>query len=152
MMVFSVLLASLQPSVVTNDFADRVAIIESNYNHLAVGDNYAARGAYQLHEPAWDDGIKQLEKEGRKEECKDWAYRQDSFHAYRSREVCMAYLRWIEKNITKAGYVPTKERVYMCYNLGFDAAVHRYKLNPSSSALPHIRKAILRRASFYLSK
>ena len=152
MINLALIMSMVMPSVVTNDLADRIAIIESNYNHLAVGDNYNARGAYQLHECAWIDGIAQLKKEGRSEECDDWAYRQDSFHAYRSREVCMAYLRLIEKNIIRAGYTPTKERIYMCYNLGFHAAVYRYKLNPLSSRLPDIRKAILRRAKFYLNK
>ena len=152
MISFAVLLSFIQPSIVTGDLADRVAIIESNYNHLAVGDNFTARGAYQLHEAAWVDGIQQLIKEGRKDECDDWVYRQDAFHAYKSREVCMAYLRLTEKRITQAGYIPTKERLYMCYNLGFNAAVYRYKLNPTSSRLPQIRQAILRRAKFYLNK
>jgi hypothetical protein len=152
MISFAFLLSFIQPSVVTGDFADRVAIIESNYNHLAVGDRYTARGAYQLHEEAWIDGINQLVKEGRQRECEEWAYRQDAFHAYKSREVCMAYLRLIENRIIKAGYIPTRERVYMCYNLGFYNAVYKYKLNPKSVRLPDIRKAILRRAKFYLNK
>ena len=48
MISLALIFSFVTPSVVNDDFADRIAIIESNYNHLAVGDNYKARGAYQL--------------------------------------------------------------------------------------------------------
>lgn len=144
MITFSIVLALIQPSLVTEDFLDRVAIIESGYNHLAVGDNGAARGAYQLHEAAWTDAMGELKQ--------DWPWRQDAFHADRSRQACRAYFKIIERRMIKDGYVPTKQRLYMCYNLGYHDAVYLHKLNPDSKRLPDIRKAILRRAKFYLQR
>jgi hypothetical protein len=144
MIAFSMILSMIQPSLVTEDFLDRVAIIESNYNHLAVGDNGSARGAYQMHEAAWTDAMSSLKQ--------DWPWRQDAFHAEKSRAACRAYFLIIEKRMVKDGYVPTKERLYMCYNIGYHDAVYWYKLNPKHNRIPAIRQAILRRAKFYLQR
>jgi hypothetical protein len=40
-------------SVVTEDYLDRVAMVESNYNYEAVGDKGKAIGAWQMHEDAF---------------------------------------------------------------------------------------------------
>ena len=59
MKLFTFLFAAsaLQADVITRDFIDRVAIIESNFNHAAVGDNKKAYGAWQLHEAAFREGL-----------------------------------------------------------------------------------------------
>lgn len=144
MITFAMVLCNLLPTVVTEDFLDRVAIIESGFNHLAVGDNGAARGAYQMHEAAWTDAMTELKK--------DWPYRQDAFHAEKSRMACRAYFQIIERRLIKDGYVPTRERLYMCYNIGYHDAVYWYKLNPDHKRIHVVRRSILKKAKFYLQK
>jgi hypothetical protein len=51
-------------SIVTEDFLDKVAMIESNYNYEAVGDKGKALGAWQMHEASWRESCQSLSRTG----------------------------------------------------------------------------------------
>lgn len=96
---------------------DRIALVESGCNHRAIGDHGRARGAWQLWQPAWTDGNRQLKKEGRP------TYPYGDYQNPRSsREVASAYLRLCRERLVSAGVAdPTPEQYYLCFSMGFAA-------------------------------
>ncbi len=62
---------------------DAIAQVESNNNPDAVGDGGRAIGAYQIHRPYWQDGIRVLGV--------DWDY-QDATDPHKAKQVVRAYL------------------------------------------------------------
>lgn len=123
-------------SIVDERYLDEVAAIESNMDSRAVGDNGAARGAYQFHSPAWAHANAIAGTNH------DFALAHNWFIA---RNMARVYLRWLETCIRDAGYTPTKIRLYMAYNLGLSGAL-RYAFDSEHPELPRSRKRILERA------
>jgi len=159
MKLFTFLFAAsaLQADVITRDFIDRVAIIESNFNHAAIGDNKKAYGAWQLHEAAFREGL-DWHKNNDQEEVsenlyniylRDWKkYAQSPENG---RLVATSYFKLLEYRFSKRGIKPTRLQLYMAYNMGFYGA-SVYDFNPHTCALPADRYAILRRAELILNK
>jgi hypothetical protein len=96
---------------------DNIALVESGYNHRAVGDHGRARGAWQMWLPAWLDGNRQLKKEGRRTyPYGDWQ------NAWAQSEVADAYLRLCRERLISSGVTdPTPEQYYLCFSMGFAA-------------------------------
>ena len=163
MKLFTLLLSAvgLQAQPITTDFIDRVAIIESNFNYAATGDKRngtpLARGAWQLHESAYQDGMKWYEITNGKNESnfvltaaiRPW---KDCAHdPYISRIVATYYFKLLEFRFNKRGINPTRLQLYMAYNMGFSGAA-LYEFNPYTHTLPADRYATLRRAELILNK
>ena len=94
---------------------DNIALVESGYNHRAVGDHGRARGAWQLWLPAWLDGNAQLKKEGRR------TYPYGAWQNVNAQmEVAEAYLRLCRNRMVEAGVAdPSPEQYYLCFSMGF---------------------------------
>jgi len=159
MKLFTLLLSAvgLQAQPITTQFIDRVAIIESNFNYAAVGDSKKARGAWQLHEGAYQDAMKWYEITNGKNESnyvmtaaiRPW---KDCAHdPYISRIVATYYFKLLEHRFNKRGIKPTQLQLYMAYNMGFSGAA-LFEFNPHALTLPPDRYATLRRAELILNK
>lgn len=96
---------------------DSIAIVESGYNHRAVGDNGRARGAWQMWQAAWIDGNAQLKKEKKK------TYPYGDYQNFSaSYNVASAYLRLCRERMLAAGLAdPSPEQYYLCFSMGFSA-------------------------------
>lgn len=123
-------------SIVDEQFLDEVAAIESNMNSAAVGDNGAARGAYQFHAGAWAQANAIAGTEHEFSLAHNW---------FIARGMARVYLRWLENCISDAGYKPTKIRLYMAYNMGLSGSL-RYAFDNRHPELPVSRRRILDRA------
>lgn len=141
-------------SIVTDDFLDKVAMIESNYNYEAVGDKGLARGAWQMHEASWKEACMWL---AHRDSNRDFwievagMYKQSaSDHTY-SRCVANAYLKMLEEQMRKNKIDVTPIKLYMAWNMGFSGA-KSYYFNPTSVVLTQKRRSILARANFILSR
>lgn len=148
---------SLQAELITNDFIDRVAIIESNFKYDAVGDDKKAYGAWQLHESAFKEGL-QWHINNSTDDTSEYEigiYLNDWKHFAQepemSRLVAKSYFKLIEYKFNKRGIKPTKLQLYMAYNMGFYGA-SKYDFNPYTCRLPAQRYAIMRRAELILNK
>lgn len=153
--------ASAKPAdVITEKFLDSVAMIESNFNPKAVGDNGKAIGCYQLHQEAWIDGCKWMEHN-------DNGTFQDNFswcvgHIYNdwktkakdpviSRLVAKSYFQLLYYRFQKRGITPTNIQLYMAYNMGFGGAA-KADFRYDSYKLDDARVCILKRANIILSR
>lgn len=152
MLAFSKLFG--QSSVVTDAFVDHVAYIESNFDHTAVGDKGKARGAYQMHEESFQDACRWLGYKNNKYEfwadvCED--FESSAHHPILSRTVATAYLTMLEYRMKKDGIKPTREKLYMAYNMGY-AGAKAYSFNRNHVGLDNRRQSILARAAYILSR
>jgi hypothetical protein len=110
------------------DFMDKVAIIESNNNPNAIGDNGNAIGAYQMHKDAYLDAVAwcrvkhplvyellTLQKmlKDHKKSCLD---------PFTSRLLATCYVEMIIDRLTDNKQKVTPMTVYMCYNMGYRGA------------------------------
>jgi len=141
-------------SIITDDFIDRVAIIESNYNYNAVGDSGRAIGAWQMHQPAWRESCIYLAHRGiARGEWLDFANNHKKFakDPTVSRLACKAYFEILEKQMLKLKVKVTPIGLYMAYNMGFQGAYDK-AFNPDSFWLDSKRKSILARANHILSR
>lgn len=148
---------SLQAELITNDFIDRVAIIESNFNYAAVGDSNCARGAWQLHEAAFREGF-QWYRDNTDEDVSDIIFnhtiknwKKYAHEPENSRLAATGYFKLLEYRFNKRGIKPTRLQLYMAYNMGFYGA-SIYDFNPNTRRLPADRYATMRRAELILSK
>lgn len=142
-------------SIVTDDYMDKVAMIESNYNYDAVGDKGKALGAWQMHEPAWREACQRLARldlagftawddfaNNHKKFAKDPSV---------SRLVAKMYLQILETQMLKAKIKVTPIALYMAYNMGFHGAYNK-NFDHKSYWLDSKRQSILARASTILSR
>jgi len=112
-------------------FLEKLAQIESDNNHKAVGDKKKALGMFQLHKSAWDDACSR--------NGVSWAFnRKNAFNETRSKIVARWHLEWLAERLIANGYEVTPMRLYMCYNLGIKGAL-KLKLKPNN--LPSLIRA-----------
>ena len=137
-------------SIVTEDFIHKIAIIESNINPYAVGDNGNSLGAFQIQRGTWADAIAysrvhgELHGEWIPEEWKTGAMDYDT-----SFRVAGIVLRMYEQRMIKDKIKPTPIKLYMAYNLGWHgASYYKFDMNHTWGR----RRAILVRANNILSR
>lgn len=142
-------------SIVTDDFLDKVAMIESNFNFNAKGDNGKALGAWQLHQPAWDDSCNYMKFcRPNDEEIIDVMktnYKKWAFDPVVSRSVARQYFLLLEDKMRKQKVKVTPISLYMAYNMGYSGA-SKWDFDHKSLWLDSKRKSILSRANYILSK
>lgn len=141
-------------SIVTEDFIDRIAMIESNYNYNAVGDSGKAVGAWQMHQPAWREACVYLAHNGiARGEWLDFADNHKKFakDPMVSRLACKAYFEILEKQMLRLKVKVTPIALYMAYNMGFQGAYDK-SFDHKSFWLDSKRKSILARANHILSR
>jgi hypothetical protein len=141
-------------SIVTEDYLDKVAMIESNYNYDAVGDKGKAIGAWQMHEAAWRESCQRLSRTGVAFSAwDDFANNHKKFakDPTVSRLVAKTYLEILEKQMLKSKFNVTPISLYMAYNMGFHGAWVQ-KFDHKSFWLDSKRKSILARANQILSR
>jgi len=92
-----------------------VAMVESNNNHRAVGDQGKANGAFQLWKPAWSDCSAWLKKNG----FKTTSYKEGVNDPNISHQYCKVYLSLLHSQLRrKLGRDPSAAELYCAYNLG----------------------------------
>ncbi len=142
-------------SIVTDEYLDRVAMVESNYNYDAVGDKGKALGAWQMHEPAWREACQVLSRRCHAgfSAWDDFAVNHKKFakDPQVSRLVAKEYLQILERQMNKAKVVVTPISLYMAYNMGFQGAYNK-SFDYKSFWLDSKRKSILARANTILSR
>lgn len=141
-------------SVITEEFIDKVAIIESNFNYDAVGDSGKAIGAWQMHQPAWREACTYLAHHGiSRDAWLDFADNHKKFgkDPQVSRLACKAYFEILEKQMQKLKIKVTPISLYMAYNMGFQGAYSK-GFDHKSFWLDSKRKSILARANTILSR
>jgi hypothetical protein len=140
-------------SIVTEEYLDKVAMIESNFNYEAEGDGGKALGAWQMHEAAWRGACLYLYF---RDMDSLYNHHADCFRSYAkepwlSRHVARACLELLEKRMIKKKIKPTRNSLYMCYNMGFYGAMET-NFSLQSPLLSPKRKGILERANYILSR
>ena len=92
-----------------------VAMVESNTNHRAVGDQGKANGAFQMWKPAWADCSAWLKKNG----FKTTPYEKGVNDPNISHQYCKIYLSLLHSQLRrKLDRDPTAADLYCAYNLG----------------------------------
>lgn len=142
-------------SIVTDDYLDKVAMIESNFNYDAVGDKGKALGAWQMHESSWREACQRYARmdaagftpwddfmNNHKKFAKDPSV---------SRLVAKMYLQILETQMNKSKIKVTPIALYMAYNMGFQGAYNK-SFNYKSFWLDSKRQSILARANTILSR
>lgn len=151
--ILSLLLAAVSceaKSIVTEDLVHKIAVIESNCNPDAIGDNGASRGAFQIQERAWADAVAYHRITAEDHDYPiytDW--KTYSMEYELSFIVARTLLKMHEERMRKAGIKVTPIRLYMAYNMGYSQA-KQFHFNPASTY--GLRRAILIRAERILSK
>lgn len=142
-------------SIVTEDYLDKVAMIESNYNYDAVGDKGKAIGAWQMHEASWRESCQRLARMdgARFTPWDDFTNNHKKFAKDPdvSRLVAKMYLQILETQMLKSKIKVTPIALYMAYNMGFHGAWQK-NFNHQSFWLDSKRKSILARANHILSR
>ena len=114
------LVVSLIPSVdaveINGALIHAVALVESNNNPRAVGDQGKANGAFQMWKPAWQDCSKWLERNG----FKPTPYKQGVNDPNVSHQYCKIYLSILHRQLSRAlKRDVTAADLYAAYNLGY---------------------------------
>lgn len=110
-----------QAMEITDDFLDKLAVIESSNHCTAISDKGQALGAYQLHRSAWEDACRR--------NLANWPYdKSNAFNYPIARQVAQWHCEWIVETLKRNNIKPTPMRVYMCYCMGVRGAL-RHKLN-----------------------
>ena len=92
-----------------------VAMVESNNNHRAVGDQGKANGAFQMWKPAWTDSSRWLKRNG----FKTTPYEKGVNDPQVAHGYCRTYLSIIHGQLKKKmGREPNAAELYAAYNLG----------------------------------
>lgn len=93
-----------------------VAMVESNNNHRAVGDQGKANGAFQMWKPAWQDCSAWLKRHG----LKTTPYKKGVNDPNISHQYCKIYLHLLRQQLMVAMTRDvTAADLYAAYNLGF---------------------------------
>lgn len=146
-----------QNTIVNDDLIDKIAIIESNYNYEAKGDNGKALGAWQIHKSAWDDACDYAKfKDLNKWNWHFWDttkkdYKESAFSPEISRSVVRYYLMLLEARMINGNHKVTPTGLYMAYNMGYHGA-SVYGFSHTAIFLDKKRKSILARANYILSR
>lgn len=140
-------------SIVTDDLIDKFAMIESNYNHNAVGDGGKALGAWQMHKNAVDESLSTLyRKTGNDMRSLGMGWNKGTmFDPLQSRMIAKAYMLILEEQMIKLKVQPTPIKLYMAWNMGFTGARSKC-FNYNSLWLDSKRASILKRANHILSR
>ena len=140
-------------SIVTDDLVDKFAMVESNYNHIAVGDGGKALGAWQMHKDAVDESLNSLyRKTGNDMRPLGMGWNKGTmFDPLQSRMIAKAYMTILEEQMIKLKVQPTPIKLYMAWNMGFTGA-RSQGFNYNSWGLDSKRASILRRANQILSR
>ena len=137
-------------SIVTEDFVNKVGIIESNLKPEAVGDDGESLGAFQISRRAWADAVAYSSLvTGAHEYCLpvDWKGHAHDFEM--SQRAATLILQMHEERMIKNRIKPTAFKLYMAYNMGYHgASQHGFDIKQTWG----FRKAILTRANIILSK
>lgn len=134
---------------------DKIALIESNGNPKAVGDNGLAIGLFQIHKPAYNDAVSYINQTYNKEILKEYSflkgYKQDCFDQDTSYAIAEAYLRYLHSIFNKNNPKEklTDLKLYMIWNMGY-AGARVYSFNPDHPALPSNARRAIKRAKLYL--
>lgn len=133
-------------SVINQRFLDKVAMIESNFKHTAIGKS-GERGAYQIKETLWNETVKR-HKMISESLCVWKKYAHDPEI---SRLFCTYIFKDIEVRLREVlCQNPTEHQLYMVYNMGWNGAA-KYNFNPCHFQIPAKRRSILDRAEFIFS-
>lgn len=137
-------------SIVTEELVHKVAVIESNVNPDAVGDNGESLGAFQIGRKAWADAVAYSKvvcgnhDYAIPEDWKGWAKDYEMSH-----RAATFILQMHEDRMRRNGIKPTPFKLYMAYNMGYNAAS---QLKFDIKQTWGFRKGILTRANIILSK
>lgn len=133
-------------------FLDRLAIIESNNNPCAVGDDGRAFGLFQMHEEAFQDCLAYMRVKG-SPYGNPLVKNAKNLLGCQNESVLFArtYLKVLRKRMHDDGLRnPTAIQLYMAWNMGAGRA-SEYKFNPNHEYISNYRRRILIRARMYLS-
>jgi hypothetical protein len=137
-------------SIVDSDLIHKVGIIESNLNEDAVGDNGRSLGAFQISEAAWADAVAYSRVTSEPHDPVLPANWKRGAHDYTlSHFAAELILKMHEARMLKNKIKPTPMKLYMAYNMGYNAAAS-FGFNDNMTAGK--RRAILVRAKGILSK
>lgn len=137
-------------SIITEDFVNKVAIIESNLKTDAVGDGGESLGAFQISRRAWGDAVAYSRINAGPhdyalpEDWKGWA------HDFEMSSCAAKFiLKMYEERMIKNKIKPTHFKLYMAYNMGYvGASQHGFDIKQTWG----LRRAILTRANLILSR
>lgn len=142
-------------SIVTDEYLDKVAMVESNFNYEAVGDKGKALGAWQMHEASWRESCQRYARKdcARFNPWDDVAKNHKRFSSDPSvsRLVAKMYLQILESQMNNSKIKVTPIALYMAYNMGFRGAYSK-GFNHKSFYLDNKRQGILARANQILSR
>jgi hypothetical protein len=140
-------------SIVTDELVDKFAIIESNYNHEAVGDGGKALGAWQMHKAAVYESVNRLYRNtgNNFSDCGMTWNKETLFDPLKSRMIAKAYMLILEEQMHKLKVEVTPIKLYMAWNMGFSGA-RSNGFSITSFWLDSKRVSILRRANYILSR
>lgn len=137
-------------SIVTEDFVNKVGIIESNLKTDAVGDDGDSLGAFQISRRAWADAVAYSTINSNPHDYTlptDWKGHAHDFEM--SHRAATLILKMHEERMRKNRIKPTEFKLYMAYNMGYyGAAQHGFDINQTWG----FRRAILTRAKVILSR
>lgn len=137
-------------SIVTEDFVNKVGIIESNLNMDAVGDNGDSLGAFQIGREAWADAVAYSRINHGPHDyilSSDWRVYAKDFEM--SHRAATFILKMHEERMVKNGIKPTHFKLYMAYNMGYHgASQHGFDIKQTWG----FRRAVLTRAKIILSR
>ena len=109
-------MAMAQAVEINGKLIHAVAMVESNNNHRAVGDQGKANGAFQMWKPAWQDCSKWLKRNG----FKTTTYEKGVNDPTISHQYCKVYLSILNSQLRRSiGREPSAAELYAAYNLGF---------------------------------
>lgn len=109
------LMAFAQAVEINGKLIHAVAMVESNNNHRAVGDQGKANGAFQMWKPAWTDCSRWLKKNG----FKTTPYEKGVNDPQVAHVYCKTYLSIIHGQLKKKmGRDPNAAELYAAYNMG----------------------------------
>jgi hypothetical protein len=94
---------------------ESIGHVESGMNHEAVGDSGKAKGAWQMHAPAWKDAQEWYDRKGIT--LRSYRYwRNPSNQA----TAANGYIRLCQERLMKAGVAnPDPRQIYLCFSMGF---------------------------------
>lgn len=155
LVIFSCLSLKAQEYKFGSALLDKIALIESNGNPKAVGDNGLAIGLFQIHKLAYNDAISYINQTYNQHILKDFkcfkGYKQDCLNPDLSYAIADAYLNYLvsifKKNNPKEKLTDLK--LYMIWNMGYSGA-RVYSFNPDHPALPSNARRAIKRAKLYL--
>lgn len=147
LLIIASLTLSLSGFAASDKMLAAVATVESSNNPRAIGDNGLARGAFQMHSPAWEQ-VSDLRK-AKGKPVYSWFW--NATDPVISKEYASDYIDILSSSLQKKmGRVPEPWEVYAAYNRGLQAFVkseYDYANQPYSTQRACRKIAILTRTS-----